>query len=169
MSWKDAVLGLGAAMEAVDKAAQGLMDAPDTLDLLNALADVRELRKTLQQIESLLETAAARAMGDDRLEVPGLVATRRGGARRKWAPDHADLISSRLLESHYVTEQGEIDQELAKVIEDARADLLECAHIDYWKTTLLTERGIKFSDCCETTFSRRTVQVDRAKTEDGVA
>lgn len=127
---------------------------------LYLLATVRTERQRLAEIEALLEAECARRMPSQRVELPGMVAERKGGKDRK-AWRHADLASA-VVTGYLTDDDGLIaddDSETAQTARDVERLLLDCAGIAYWKTTALRALGIDPDVYCDSTPGRRTVHI----------
>jgi hypothetical protein len=129
------------------------------MELCELLHAIRQQRIRLAEIEATVEAKAARSMGPaDRIEWPGYLAERKGGAVRKhW--DHK-LLAAR------VSAQIGVDPDSG---EFADADevvqrLLDFAAISYWRTSKLRAADIPFDDAVDTERGRRTVHVTKGRT-----
>jgi len=150
---------------AIDVFEDGLdLDANDrdVKFLVELLADIRASRSRLHGIEAVVESYAARAMTGNRLELPGLLAERKGGAKRTdW--DHMRLAG--VVARRYATdvESGEVDPTLAELTEAVSRWLLEFAAIQYWRAGKLREVGIDPDGYATVERGRRTVVITRSE------
>lgn len=136
-------------------------DGMDPLGVLYLLADLRDLRVRLQQVEAVVEAAAAQSMTSDRVEAPGLLAERKGGnVRKRW--EH-DRLAERVVTAAITdTTTGELAVE-PDVAHGLVAEVLACAAVSYWRVGALKARGVRFDDACETETGRRTVHISRGE------
>jgi hypothetical protein len=129
------------------------------MELCELLHAIRAQRIRLAEIEASVEAKAARAMGPaDRIEWPGYLAERKGGAVRKhW--DNARL-------AHRVVTAARVDEETGELLDihGAVTRLLDFAAISYWRTSKLRAADIPFDDAVETERGRRTVHVTKGRT-----
>lgn len=137
-------------------------DSMDELGVLYLLADVRDLRIRLAQVEAVIEGHAASAMTSDRVEAPDLLAERKGGnVRKKWEHDRlAERVTTAAITDKAT---GELAVE-PDVAHGLVAEVLACAAVSYWRVGALKARGVRFDDACETETGRRTVHVSRSVT-----
>lgn len=136
-----------------------LDQADDDLAALELLFDLREARQKLAEIEASVEAVAAQRMAAPKVEWPGFVAERKGGADRKsW--EH-DRLAWAVVHPLCVDVNGETDDTAAALVAQVRDRLLNCAAVSYWRVTQLRQLGLNPSDYCSTTTGRRTVHVQR--------
>lgn len=131
--------------------------------MVELLADIRDTRQRLHQLEAVVEALCAAIMTDNRLELPalGLLAERHGGKRRtSW--DHSRLAG--VVARTYATDEtsGELDPTLAEVSEAVTSHLLQFAHVDYWRAGVLRSAGIDPDGYATVERGRSTVQITRA-------
>lgn len=133
----------------------------DDLNLsLGLLASLRGERTRLARLEAIVEAHCARRMPRGIVELPGLVAERKGGAVRK-AWDHERMWGR--MRHHAVTSlafdsNGTMDEDRAAIAEAAVAFVQQAASPS-WRTTALRSLGIPYDDACETERGRFTVQL----------
>lgn len=135
-------------------------DRPLT-DLLHLLHAVRTVRIALAEVESGLESTAARAdwPKSGKVDLGDLTAQRRGGNKTiRW---DTELLAPRLIDAalaDHATGEDLGDRDTAERI---LALLLDVARPE-WRTTRLKANAVPFDDCRTTEPSRRTVQITSA-------
>lgn len=150
-----AVAGFAAAVEELNTSALGSDVLPWT-DAVTLLAAIREARKIAQTVESNLEVRAAKAMqaaGEKQAELDGVgvVEWRRGSGSKSWA---SEQVAGDVLGAQLRRVGGELVDPFT-----VRDWLLEAAHVDYWRTTVLRDLDLDPDDYCERTPGRLTVQI----------
>jgi len=158
-------------LDAVNTAIDALTRLPlleeageDEKALVVLLADLRDARQKLHQLESIVEAATARAMTDKRLELPalGILAERKGGSvYTRW--DHPRVAAQVARRYAVDAQSGEIDETLAEVAEHLATWLLDVAHVDYWRTTALRAIGLNPDTYATKERGRRTVHITRSQ------
>lgn len=101
---------------------------------------IQQHRKGLQQVEASVEAAAAQRMTSRKIAVPGWVIEKKGGStNHRW--DDAAAAWSVLLPLATVPDTGEVDDAAAELLGKARDQLLQCAHVDYWRIEAMKDAG----------------------------
>ena len=138
------------------------LDVDDTTEaVVSLLHDLREQRKALAQMEAYVEAAAVKRLKYGQQQVGEFIAEVKGGKdRRAWQHDDLAWAVCRPLAVNENT--GEVVTEIAEIIDQVRARLLNCAAVSYWRTTQLKPLGINPDDYSESTPGRRTVTVTSA-------
>lgn len=162
---RDAVTLTNVAVTHLDVTALGLEHR--LVPSLELLRDVRALRTQLATIEAVIEAKCAGLMEDDKLELPGLYAQRRGGASRKAWDNEA--MTGRVM--HAVAQRVALNLETGEVDEAVEQHAAEAIELyadtarPSWRTGALKKLGVRFDDLCTTEYGRRTVQVSDAPPE----
>jgi hypothetical protein len=160
---------LGATLTDLAEAVARLSDdVPAALDVddsseavVRLLADLREQRKQLAEMEAYVEAAAVKRLKYGQQQVGDFIAEVKGGKDRKaWRHDDLAWAVCRPLAVNENT--GEVVTEIAEIIDQVRSRLLNCAAVSYWRTTQLKPLGINPDDYSESTPGRRTVTVTSA-------
>lgn len=154
---------LTVAVDATDRQTLAFLDREgDAATALCLLAQVRNQRVRLAQVESSLETEAARRMRKerlDRVELPGVGVFERksGTARKQW--DHS-AVAGRVVQTLLVdpTTGEPAPEEYRDFAYLLRDRLLEAGHVDYWRATQLRALGVNPDDFCTSTPGRSSVQ-----------
>lgn len=134
------------------------------IEVLDLLGHVRVLRQQLAQTESLLETRAARAMEQDRVEWPGGTAERRWGKDRKeWQHDELSrAVTAAIIPPLAVNPAtGEVDTDLAALLHQA-VEQYAATNRPAWRVTAVKPLGIDPDEFCSAIPGRATVQVTLA-------
>lgn len=121
---------------------------------ISLLADLRDQRKRLAELEAAVESHVARHMGPERFEAHGVVAERKGGnVYKRW---DSGLVLSRVIDRMVKGSGGEVpdpwqvrDEVTAIFALSPRVTALKARQIDY-DDAVTVERG------------RRTVHIVRA-------
>lgn len=141
-----------------------ILDDLHEIEALDALAQIRQARQGLAQIEATLERRAARVMTGDIIEWPGGVAERRFGKDRKeWQHDELIRTVVNLIATDVATDKasGELDDMLAALVQDAVARFAE-THRPDWRVTVLKKLGVDPDEYCRAIPGRTTVAITQA-------
>ena len=126
------------------------------LPALYALADVREARQALAQVEAELEREAAKRMGSEPVEQPDLYAVKRKSKDRKeWRWD--DLVRSVVSPVAVDPGTGEVQPGAF----EAAHELQECIGFSYARVGALKARGLAADEFCTSVPGRVSVTVSR--------
>jgi len=160
---------LGATLTDLAEAVARLSDdVPAALDVddsseavVRLLADLREQRKQLAEMEAYVEAAAVKRLKYGQQQVGEFIAEVKGGKDRKsWQHDDLAWAVCRPIAVNENT--GEVVTEIAEIIDQVRSRLLNCAQVSGWRVTQLRPLGIDPERYCESTPGRKTVQVTPA-------
>lgn len=131
----------------------GRVTEPDTelVDLARTLTHLDSEMKALREQRDHIIAALAAAMPSKVVELPGVgVLERRGGRTRK-AWDHEMLMRLVLARSRDERRCDPETGEFEDAGEAAVRVLAECAHVDYWRSTALRQRGVDPDEYAEST------------------
>jgi hypothetical protein len=162
------VLGeISSAIDDLDNDVVAVLGEDNMASTVRLLHEIRTERQRLAIIEAQVEAECARRMPDKVFRGDGLVAERKGGAKRvAWR--HDDLAWA-VVNRHVVDGNGEVDPVAAELVGKIRDDLLNAAAISYWRTTQLRLLGIDPGDYSTTEVGRRTVHVHPELEDDQAA
>lgn len=133
------------------------LDGMDADAAVQLLADLRERRMKLAEIEAFTETHVARALHHGKHTVAGFQVEIRGGA--SWKDWRHDDVAWQLCRDIAVDpDTGEVNADVTPIIDMVRSRLLNAARPE-WRTTVLRQHGIDPADYSTRTPSRRTVQL----------
>lgn len=152
---------LAAAVAALSDDVPAALDVDDSSEaVVRLLADLREQRKALAEIEAYVEACAVKRLAYGQQRVGEYVAEVRGGKDRKaWQHDRLAFAACQDLA---VDDMGVVVPEVAQIVGQVRDRLLNCAQISGWRVLQLRPLGIDVEAYCESVPGRRTVQVTPA-------
>lgn len=159
---------LAAAVTRLSDDVPAALDVDDSIDaVVRLLADLREQRKALAEIEAYVEAAAVKRLPYGQTRVGDLIADVKGGADRKvW--EH-DRLTWAVCESMTVDQNGERVPEIVEIVNEVRSRILNCASVAYWRTNQLRPLGIDPDRYSVKTPGRRTVRLIDALEVEGLA
>lgn len=140
-------------------------DVPAALDVddsteavVRLLADLREQRKALAEMEAYVEAAAVKRIPYGQTRIGDWIVDVKGGKdRREWK--HDDLAWAVVRDVAVDKDTGEVVEEARQIVDEVRSRLLNCIGISYWRTTQLKPLGIDADDYSTSTPGRRTVRL----------
>lgn len=139
------------------------LDGMDADAAVRLLADLRERRMKLAEIEAFTEAHVARMLDRGKHTVAGFQVEVRGGATWKdWR--HDDVAWALCRDIAVDPDTGEINADVTPIIDMVRSRLLNAARPS-WRTTVLKQHGIDAGDYATWTPARRTVQLIAAVDE----
>lgn len=156
----DALLHLVTSVDVLSRALAGF-DGSD-VETLDLLGQVRQQRQALAQIESVLETAAARLMTQDLVTWGGGSAERRWGKDRKeWKNDDLTRAVVQAIVPPLAVDPttGEVDSDLAALLHQA-VEQYAATNRPSWRVTAVKPLGIDPDEFCHAVPGRATVQVN---------
>jgi hypothetical protein len=161
---------LGDSLALLERGVAGLDTAllgfdGSAIELLDLLGIVRDHRKNLADIESLLETRAAKAMTGDVMEWTGGTAERRWGKDRKeWKHDAlTSAVTAAIVPPLAVDPNGEVDTVLAELLHEA-ISAYAATNRPSWRVTAVKPLGIDPDEFCTSSPGRPSVTVTRKDT-----
>lgn len=138
------------------------LDVDDSTDaVVRLLADLREQRKSLQEIEAYVEAAAVKRLKYGRQQVGDFIAEVKGGKNRT-AWQHDDLAWAVCRPLCVDTTTGEINPEARQLVDQVRSRLLDAAAVSYWRVGILRQLDVNPEDFCTSEPGRKTCQVTPA-------
>lgn len=153
--------GVRVAVQRLNIGLADLTEGRPLTDLLHLLHAVRTVRIALAEVESGLESTAARAdwPKSGKVDLGDLTAQRRGGSKTtRW---DTELLAPRLINAALVDHTTGEELGDRDTAERILALLLDVARPE-WRTTRLKANAVPFGDCRTTEPSRRTVQITSA-------
>jgi hypothetical protein len=140
----------------------------NNLEVLDLLGTVREARKRLAGIESLVENKAVKLMTDNIMEWPGGVAERRFGKDRKeWDHDGLSRAVIQAIVPGLATDRftGELDTDLSALLVDGIGQYA-ATNRPSWRVTAVKPLGIDSDEYCHAVKGRATVEVHLKRSQD---
>lgn len=127
------------------------------------LADLREARKRLAQVEAYTEAETVRRMRRRNAEVSGFLVERKGGTKRTdWQHDR---LAWAVVRDLAVDGAGVVDDAALDLIGKVRDRLVNAAGITYWRSTQLRPLGIDPGDYSTAERGRYTIHLTPAVSE----
>lgn len=138
------------------------VDPDDVVPALHLLGGLRKLRQRLAMAEAVVEAQCAAGMTTDRVEAPGLLAERRGGAKRTaWRHDdvRASIRDTVAVRAAVDQTTGEVDPVRADAATHAVDLALSAVGAGSYRASGLRALGLDPGNFCTQEYGRRTVAV----------